>query len=146
MALIESRMTRAMFNAGRLLSLTDSVAVFALPNEMTVQRCRDKAAEVSAALAQALGRDVTLELVADAASPVTVPEDPDGPLLAAGSSSPAAAARTAMTSPAAKAPGTRSLPGPDDAIDLSDLADAPDVSPVDAIMNAFPGAEIIEPR
>ncbi len=149
MALIESRMTRAMFNAGRLLSLTDSTAVFALPNEMTVQRCRDKVAEVSVALTQALGRQVTLELVADSGSALPVPEDPEGPPLAGGDTgpaSPAAAARTAMTTNAAKAPGPRSLPGPDDAIDLSDLADAPVVSPVDAIMNAFPGTEIVEPR
>ncbi len=147
MALIESRMTRAMFTAGRLVSLTNAAVVFALPNDMTVQRCRDKVGEVSAALAQVLGRPVTLELVADTGS-APIPDDTEG-LLAAddtGDASPAAAARTAMTSPAAKGPGPRSLPGPDDAIDLSDLSDAPEVSPVDAIMNAFPGTEIIEPR
>jgi DNA polymerase III subunit gamma/tau len=142
MAQIESRMTRAMYNAGRLVSVSETTAVFALPNEMTAQRCRDKSAEVIAALAQVLGRPITLELITEA-GPSGVPDDPEG-IPARPSESPASAARTAMANPAPKSGPGRSLPGPDDAVDLSELSDAPEVSPIDAIMNAFPGTQIVE--
>ena len=147
MAKIDSRMTRAMFNGGRLVSLSETVAVFALPNDMTAQRCRDKAADVIVALTDVLGRSVTLELVTDSGSAGVVPEDPEGLAGSTGSAgSPAAAARTAMSSPTGPTASSRSLPGPDDAVDLTELSDAPQVSPIDAIMSAFPGTEIIEPR
>jgi DNA polymerase III subunit gamma/tau len=142
MAAIDSRMTKAMFNAGRFLSLSDEAAVFALPNEMTLQRCGDKFADVSAALNKALGRTVVLELVADAAA-APVADDPEGGAPVA--ASPAAAARTAMTAPSTSPAAIRqALPGPDDHLDLSELTDVPETSPIDAIMNAFPGAEIID--
>jgi DNA polymerase III subunit gamma/tau len=142
MAAIESRMTKAMFNAGRFLSLSDDSAVFALPNEMTLQRCADKFADVSAALNLAFGRAIALQLVADsAAAPVADDTEGGAPVAA----SPAAAARTAMTQPSASPAAVRkALPGPDDHVDLSELTDAPETSPIDAIMNAFPGAEVID--
>jgi DNA polymerase III subunit gamma/tau len=150
MGAIESRMTKAMFNAGRFVSVTDADAVFALPNDMTLQRCQDKFAEVSNALNLAMGRAMALQLVVDTGA-ASMPDDPEG---AAGAgapkpavASPAAAARTAIVNPDARpaaAKGRAVLPGPDDSVDLSELTDVPETSPIDAIMTAFPGTEIID--
>jgi hypothetical protein len=149
MAAIESRMTKAMFNAGRFLSVADSEAVFALPNDMTLQRCQDKFAEVSLALNVAMGRTIALQLVVDSGAAV-VPDDLEGAAVSAAAkkpaASPAAAARTAITSPESRpvASTKAALPGPDDDVDLSELTDVPETSPIDAIMSAFPGTEIVD--
>jgi DNA polymerase III subunit gamma/tau len=149
MAAIESRMTKAMFNAGRFLSVAYSEAVFALPNDMTLQRCQDKFAEVSLALNAAMGRTIALQLVVDSGAAV-VPDDLEGAAVSAAAkkpvASPAAAARTAITSPESRpvASTKAALPGPDDDVDLNELTDVPETSPIDAIMSAFPGTEIVD--
>ncbi len=144
MAAIENRMTKAMFNAGRFLQIETDTATYALPNEMTLNRCLDRVADVTPALHTAIGRAVSLSLVVDqGASPE--PADPEGgrPVVAEPKvPSPMQAARVAAVS-AAPAVAVRELPDEAD-IDLTDLSDAPSVSPVEVIMNAFPGAEILE--
>jgi DNA polymerase III subunit gamma/tau len=143
MAAIDSRMTKAMFTTGTLVALVDGVATFALPNEVTLQRCRERVADVSAALSKVVGSPTQVELTVDAGAGASMPPDPEGATAARAANSPAASARSAITNPTPhQAP--RTAPGPDDDIDLSELTDAPETSPIDAIMSAFPGAEIVE--
>jgi DNA polymerase III subunit gamma/tau len=147
MAAIDSRMTKAMFTTGTLVSLTNGVATFALPNEVTLQRCRERVADVAAALSNVVGSPTQVGLIVDAGGAASMPPDPDGATAAraaqVSASSPAASARSAITNPTPhQAP--RTAPGPDDDIDISELTDAPETSPIDAIMSAFPGAEIVE--
>jgi hypothetical protein len=148
-----SRMTKAMFSSGRFLSIDQATAVYALPNDMTLQRCTDRLADVIPSLRSLVGRDIALQLVVDSSTvggtaPMP-PEPTDVPGAAPGSgaggasaSGPASAARTAMKSPTTVA--SRQLPGPDDEIDLNDLTDVPETSPMETILSAFPGAEIVE--
>ncbi len=146
MAAIDNRMTRAMFNAGRFASLSDTSAVFALPNEMTLNRCTERVADVSASLHLALGRTVALSLVVDAGA-TPEPNDPEGATASDRPSGRPSAAkpsplREAMDNPAPTVVA-RALPE-DHEVDLAGLSDAPSISPVDVILKAFPGAEIID--
>jgi DNA polymerase III subunit gamma/tau len=141
MAAIDSRMTKAMFNAGRFLEITAESATFALPNDMTLNRCLDRLADVAPALNTALGRTVTLSLVVDQAGTALEPADPEGstPPVVAPKTSPL---RDAMANPVA--PVVARVVADEHDVDITDLSDAPAVSPVDVIMSAFPGAEILE--
>jgi DNA polymerase III subunit gamma/tau len=141
MAAIESRMTKAMFNAGRFTAVSEESATFALPNEMTLNRCLDRLADVTPALHSALGRPVGLNLVVDQGA-APEPLDPEGGKSPAGTVVKSSPLRDAMANPAPVVV-PRVLPEEHE-VDVSELSDAPSVSPVDVILNAFPGAEIVD--
>ena len=121
-----SRMTRAMLNAGRFISVSDTEAVYALPNDVSRAKCEERRPEALAALEASLGRSIVLRLVVDDDS-APVPTEAGGAPPSSGSSGPP--------------------PDEQDDIDLSELRDAPPVpvaSPMDAVLSAFPGAELVE--
>ena len=128
LAEVGSRITVAMFRAGHFMSVADDVAMFALPNQMTCAKCEERRGEVEPALATVLGRDVALHLVVGA--------DNSGPMPTDSSES--------TTSTAADP--HNGIPADDD-VDVDDLRDAPSspvTSPIDAMLSAFPGAELVQ--
>jgi len=103
------------FQIGRFVSAEGGVAEFALPNAVHRDRCEEVRAEAESALSAHFGLRVPLRLVVE------------------GSPLPAAGADTA--------------PPPDDDVDLGDLRDAPPgevASPLDHVMQAFEGAQVVE--
>jgi hypothetical protein len=112
---------KVRFGAGHFIGVDDRTATFALPNPMHRDRCEECRPEVESALERHFGRPVPLRLVV--VEPGTPPE--------------------ALPSEAVAAP----VVTPDDEIDLTDLRDAPDAgvaSPLDQVMLAFEGAEVVE--
>jgi DNA polymerase-3 subunit gamma/tau len=110
---------KVRFGAGHFVGVDGDAATFALPNAVHRGRCEEVRAEVEQALAGHFGRPVPLRLVV--AEPGTPPA-PDAPALQPGHEA-------------------------DDEIDLTDLRDAPPAglaSPVDHVMQAFEGAEVVE--
>jgi hypothetical protein len=107
---------KVRFGAGHFIGVDDRGATFALPNPMHRDRCEECRPEVESALERHFGRPVPLRLVV--VEPGTPPEAAPPPVVTA-----------------------------DDEIDLTDLRDAPDAavaSPVDQVMLAFEGAEVLE--
>jgi len=116
-----------MFAAGSVVSVADGEVVVAVPNEVHRQKCEQKKGDVEAALSSAVGSAVSLKLVADG-----------------GASAPSGSA-TSGAGPGRSEPEVETFEdlGVDD---VSDLPDAPDaaVGGVDALTEAFPGAEFVE--
>lgn len=124
-------MTRAMLNAGQFVSVGHDAAIYALPNDMTRAKCEERHGEAEAALTAALGRPMKLQLVVDQEPSAPLPVDPGVGAGGSGSS-----ARDADTH----------LDDHED-IDVSELRDAPPVpvtSPIDTVLSAFPGAELVD--
>jgi DNA polymerase-3 subunit gamma/tau len=109
---------KARFAAARLVEVDDGAAVVALPNDMHRQRCEEVRPALEAALAAQVGGAVPVRLVVDAGGHATAGEPTPAPAEA-----------------------------DDEAIDLDSLVDAP-AAPVvrsaDRLVEAFPGAELIE--
>jgi DNA polymerase-3 subunit gamma/tau len=95
---------KALFSAGRFVSVDDDGAHFALPNVAHRDRCVDMASTVEQKLSAHFGTPVKLVLDVDAAS----------------------APATTSGSPAASSPGSPTSSG-----DASSPGDAPDVEPID---------------
>ena len=113
-----SRRAKVRFQVGRFVSAEGGTAVLALPNAVHRDRCEEARAEVEQALSAHFGRRIALRLVVD--------EQP--------SRHSAAAAPTVSEAP-------------DDDVDLGDLRDAPPgalASPLDHVMEAFKGAQVVE--
>ncbi|HEX7135044.1 MAG TPA: DNA polymerase III subunit gamma/tau [Iamia sp.] len=111
--------TKAMFKMGRVVSVEGDTIVLGLENSPTLERCEQKRPEAEAGLATAAGRPVRLELV--------------------------------VAGEAASSPRPERRPAPaDDAaemIDPDELVDAPaqQLTGVDRVTEAFPGAQIVDP-
>lgn len=116
-----SKRARSRYAAGTWVSIDGTTAVFSLPNEMHRSRCEELVPEVAAAVSEAVGTPVSLQLIAD-----------DGP-----------------PPPRNETPKPKPLPDPadDDSIDLADLvdADADDGTVLDRVAKTFPGAELVKP-
>ncbi|HEX2192919.1 MAG TPA: hypothetical protein VHH09_06965, partial [Acidimicrobiales bacterium] len=113
-----SRRAAVRFQVGRFVSADGGVAVFALPNAVHRDRCEEVRLEAEAALSAHFGRKVPLRLVVEGQAP---------PPAAAVSAEPPAE--------------------PDDeVVDWRELQDAPPglASPLDHVMQAFEGAEVVE--
>lgn len=112
---------KARFAAARFVGVEAGAAVLALPNEMHRQRCEELRSTVEAALSDRFGGPVPVRLVVDDAPP---PPADTGPL------------------------APPDLPDdPEEAIDLDSLVDAPAVpvqSGGEKLLEAFPGAELVE--
>ncbi|HEX2274394.1 MAG TPA: hypothetical protein VHG90_11030, partial [Acidimicrobiales bacterium] len=111
-----SRRAAVRFQVGRFVSADGGVATFALPNAVHRDRCEEARAEVEQALSAHFGRRIPLRLVVD--------RQPTGP-----------------------PPGASPAPEPPDDVDLGDLRDAPPgalASPLDHVMEAFKGAQVVE--
>jgi hypothetical protein len=123
--------TKAMYSVGRFTGFDGSTATLALPNEVHRQKCDQKRGEVEGALRDALGSPVSLALVVDDHG-----DDGGG---------------GGYGSDGAGGGGGGRGPVSDDDFDLGgtdvhDLDDAPDapVGGLQALTDAFPGAELIE--
>ena len=117
-----SQKVRARFRSGNFTSITGDEATFAVPNVHVVSRCVEVKADVEAALANAVGRNITITVVADAG---------DGP-------------PPEMTE---AAPQPKMLSDDaDEVVDVTELTDATDVasSSIDRLTQAFPGAKVID--
>lgn len=132
-------MSKAIYAGGRVAAVTDGRLVFALNNAPTRERAERGQAEVEAALAAHFGRPI----------PVTLVEESDVARATRSGSSTTSAASAEVapsTNPPAVAPAP-SGPEEDHLVDLSLLEDAPDsaVSGLDRVVQAFPGAVVVEP-
>ena len=119
---------KAVYAAGRFVSVEGDVATFALPNAAHRDRCEDARRTVEDAMSAYFGSKVTLRLTVDD-----------------GAASPAGNSRSAT--PARQPSGRREAP-PDDDLDPGDAFDPAEVQTgsVDAmvqarVLEAFPGAE-----
>ncbi|MCA1691788.1 MAG: hypothetical protein LC733_06150 [Actinobacteria bacterium] len=115
---------RARFRAGRFAEVDGEVAVFVLPDPFHRDRCIECQPDVEQALASHFGRPVRLRLGVDKG------EDPP---------------------PAVAAPGGGPAPDPpppdEEPVEWENLTDAPPgtvASPLDQVMQAFQGAEVVE--
>lgn len=121
-----SGLTKAMYAAGRFTAVDGSAVTFAVPNEVHRQKCEQKRSEVESALSDRVGRPVRLTLVVD------------GPGVGPSGSS-----------PTSSGPIDEPDDDPDDIGDLGAVHDLPDAPAgasggLDALTEAFPGAELIE--
>ena len=140
-----SGMNRSLFAAGRFVGEFDGRQRFALDNvpDRIVERARNSQPDVERILTERLGQPVRVEIVgsaAGAAAPAPAAPAPKGGDVAPEGPTAAAAPQRAASEPE---------PEPDDEdvhIDVSELDDASDVavSGIDKLVQAFPGAEIIE--
>jgi hypothetical protein len=111
---------RVRFQAGRFAAVDGEVAVFALPNPIHRDRCRECQLEVEEALSAHFGRPVRLRLEVDSG-----------------------AAPVRATTPSEPPPRDE----PDEPIEWEELTDAPPgavASPIEHVLQAFQGAEVVE--
>ncbi|MFP5322393.1 MAG: DNA polymerase III subunit gamma/tau [Acidimicrobiia bacterium] len=115
---------KALYKMGRVVGADGNRVRFAVPNEPSLENCRQKVDEVHEALAARFGQPLVLDLVVDGDA-ATAPR------------------------PVADAPGTAAADDPaDDEVDLDELTDAPDAATggLAQLQDAFPGAELLEER
>lgn len=119
--------TKAMYQAGQLLSVSGSIVRLAVPSEPHRDKCLAAKATVEEAMSAATGQPLVLEIVVN--RPVT-------------SDAPAAAAPTSGEPP--RAATTDAVFSEADTIDVDDLVEAPASTvanhATDTILKAFPGA------
>jgi hypothetical protein len=145
---------------GRFLPSEDEAAVYAVPDRGLLSRAEANRAEVEDALAGHFGRPMKLRLVLDpdAAPAGGRPAGRDGGAGGAGGGGGASAGRGGpagrqSTTPPGPAPGQGGPePGPpeppeEDVYDWADLEEAPSAvsSPEQRLLEAFPGAEEVQP-
>jgi hypothetical protein len=148
---------KALYSAGRFVSVDGSTAVFALPNAAHCDRCEDVRSVVEDAVAAHLGSAVALTLVVDgpdsgsgsaaagsSASGGPAPASPH-PRRAAASATPTAFPASAVASRGAapSAGGAAGVPDDEEVFDPDDVVDAVPIESVAEarVREAFPGAE-----
>lgn len=130
-----SGLTKAMYSVGHFVDTDGTTARFAVPNDVHRQKSLQKVGEVEAAVANHLGRPLGLELIVEgsATPPVVDARDDAG----------SARERTSRAgrAEAEPAPDERDEIGP-----IDELTDAPsdDRNATQRIVDAFPGAEIVD--
>lgn len=131
---------KARLGVGRFVGVEDDVALLALPNPIHCGRAEEVKADAERELSEHFGRPVRLRLVVDGA---------DGPPASVPLATSPASATTTTSPPSAttRGPGATVLSPPEENFDLRELRDAPTpslASPVDHVMRAFEGAELVE--
>ncbi|MEZ5177119.1 MAG: hypothetical protein R2746_02245 [Acidimicrobiales bacterium] len=130
-------LARAMYREGRFTAIDGGTATIVFPNPVHRDKCEGKRAEVEQALSTRFGVPISLRLQADGDSGGSVGARPaDG----SGGGGP-------ERGPVAPSPD----PDPDDDVplaiaDVRELPDAPSAATggIDALTEAFPGAEFVE--
>lgn len=123
-----SQKARSKFRLGNVMGVAGNQIQFGLPNTFGLERCEAVKAEMEDALTAHFGQPVLIDLKLDTeATPPPVVEAPK----------PAAATPAPSVEEQAEAVG-----------DLNELTDAGDTAStgLDRLTEAFPGAEIVEPR
>jgi DNA polymerase-3 subunit gamma/tau len=122
---------KVYLSSGRFVGVDDSGAIYAVPDRGLLVRAETNRAEMEAALAAHFGRPVPVRLVLDDPAAGAVM----GTIRAAGAGT------------AALRPSPGEDPEDPTAIDLDDLIDAPAavLSPEQRLLEAFPGAEEVQP-
>ena len=143
---------KALYSAGRFVSVDGSTAVFALPNAAHCERCEDVRSVVEDAIAAHLGSPVTLTLVVDGSGDASA-ADPGRADAASPSPSAASFGRPAAAAgagPASASPNGTGRPAgsttdevDEEVFDPDDVVDAVPVESVAEarVLEAFPGAE-----
>jgi DNA polymerase-3 subunit gamma/tau len=111
-------MARALYLPGRFVASDGAVAVFALPNQQQIAKCEPHRAEVERVLAAQFHRPVPLRLVLDDEGAGAGADNPLDPASVV-----------------------------DEDVDLSELVDAPpgsELSGLERLTKAFPGAQLID--
>ncbi|MCU1395807.1 MAG: dnaX, partial [Ilumatobacteraceae bacterium] len=125
-------MARALFSAGHFVGEQNGSLSFGLPNDTHRSRCESYRADVEAAIANQIGRPVTLSLVVDTSGP---PDDHLASVVPLRKGPNAGMAVVVPTAPA------------DEDVDISDLVDAPPGSmktPEERLAEAFPGSIFVD--
>lgn len=114
---------RSRFSGGSIVGVQGSTITFGLPNDIHRERCRECMDEVKAAVTEALGSPVELDLIVETDAPP-----------------PARSAPSAAAAPPAQ-------PEAEEVIDLTALTDASEkeADGIDSLKSAFPGAELVDP-
>ncbi|MEI8238343.1 MAG: DNA polymerase III subunit gamma/tau [Actinomycetota bacterium] len=126
-------LARAIYAATKLIGERDGAVVLGAPNDAHRARCLQYVNDVESAIEKAVGQKVPVVIMVDIGASVT--DDTDG------HEKPDNVRQMPARSPSAAPPPD------DDDIDLSDLVDVPPeavVSPTDALLDAFPGSQLIE--
>ncbi len=148
-------MTRAVYAPATLVGVADGAVTFSLPNVAHREKCEQHREAVEAAIRNATGADVVVQLLVEGestATPTTAPPTPaaePAPNSVEPTASPEAARPVPAASSAPAAPAPIDDPPDDDDVDLDDLVDAPPESvksPIDRLAEAFPGSELIDER
>jgi DNA polymerase-3 subunit gamma/tau len=148
-------MTRAVYAPATLVGVADGAVTFSLPNVAHREKCEQHREAVEAAIRNATGATVVVQLLVEGeptATPTTAPPTPaaePAPNSVEPTASPEAARPVPAASSAPAAPSPIDDPPDDDDVDLDDLVDAPPESvksPIDRLAEAFPGSELIDER
>ncbi len=148
-------MTRAVYAPATLVGVADGAVTFSLPNVAHREKCEQHREAVEAAIRNATGAPVVVQLLVEGestATPTTTPPTPaaaPAPNSVEPTASPEAARPVPAASSAPAAPAPIDDPPDDDDVDLDDLVDAPPESvksPIDRLAEAFPGSELIDER
>jgi DNA polymerase III subunit gamma/tau len=147
---------KALYSAGRFVSVEGSTAVFALPNAAHCERCQDVRSVVEDALAAHLGSPVTLSLVVDGsgdggtagagrsgAASTSAGPSPASSTAAAEPGLPGAAANGTAPSGTGSSADSATHEADEEVFDPDDVVDAVPVESVAEarVLEAFPGAE-----
>jgi len=126
---------------------------FSLPNVAHREKCEQHREAVEAAIRNATGATVVVQLLVEGESTSTpappTPAAEPAPNSVEPTASPEAARPVPAASSAPAAPAPIDEPPDDDDVDLDDLVDAPPESvksPIDRLAEAFPGSELIDER
>lgn len=125
-------LARAMYREGRFTEISGTAATVVFPNSVHRDKCESRRAEVEQALSSRFGVAITLRLLADGES-------------GAGSARPSSGGPGGPNLSAVTAPE----PEPEEDLAIAEVRQLPDAPSaatggIDALTEAFPGAEFIE--
>ncbi len=145
-------MSKAIYQGGRFVAVSDGTAVFALGNAPTRDRAEKMRPDVEQALAAHFGHAVPMRLIEEADAAKFGGASAPAPTAASGGNGGSTAIATPPAPASAPAPAPTPAPIEDDhdeehdTLDVRDLENATDVpsTAADKLAEAFPGAKLVE--
>jgi DNA polymerase-3 subunit gamma/tau len=137
---------KALYQAGRFVSVEDGRAVFGLPNEIHRMRCEEIRSDVEPALSEYFGQPVVLSLVVDGPPPTGADPAPAAADLPASPGEPAAPSPRAAPAVPPPSPPIEDDPQDLSAFDEDEMGEVAtdDHSAQARVLQAFPGAEEVQ--
>jgi len=131
------RAAKALYTAGRFVSVENDTAVFALPNAPHMARCEEHRPAIERVLSEHFGRPILLTLTVDNTAPPPPAKTPKA--------TKATKAEPPKPIEPVEDPVAPDDDPTDDVIDVNELEDAPPDkrTHVDRLTEAFPGAELL---